>query len=634
MSTQTNTEQSKPALTLPAISLISASRPTTLVYEYGVRIDRDAIDLSEDQFQRAHHLYNEIIARIREIVEASRAFCSEKSSPAAKEIDAQIAQLTDSFKAAKAADNEDEMKRIATARRELWAQQKPLMAEVRNTHKLELIQRFYSRISKSAGGELHALKIAAVSAGLGGDSAEDVITSALQAHQKSKSSGGMPHFRRADEIVQQTLMIAAHRGGGVPVTDITDGSYRPVSVSLRGDYRRRVFHGFQFRAGSAVSGKWISGTIEMHRALPTDAGVAEIRLKRTRVGQHYRWHLQFICVLSKTEKSVSSTVGKKPLVAVHCGWAARDDGRVVAGIAHSQDVGSARLYSIAPDVERLLDRAAALQSERDLMLNTAYRGIRSWLTSIVCDTLDPVLMERVQRMVNTTSFTQVAPHRLHKLIAQLQRAGYAQSDASQWADTDRKMWRTQAFSQRKALMRRRYEYRQLACELASNYEACVLTDLDLKTAAMKVDEFSGEKTEFSAKARAGRVRAALSEFRSAIINAFSREGGVVLASAGANVARTCSVCQHNGGLSDVDKDPQQQQCPGCGERYARKANAATNLFALTVSKSERVGEARIEAAELALKAANVKAERLKKQQDALRKKRELQKAETECEVAV
>ena len=601
----------------PEITLVTASTPTTLVYQYGCRIDRDSEALADEQYRKAHTLYNALIAQIREIVQGARDYCMNVAPPEARVIERQIDALTEAFAAARADNNEPLMKTIAAQRRECWSKMKPIMAATRKTQRETLTSRFYGRIKASAGGELHTLKAAAIADGLGGDTAAATLDAALQGYQKSIATGGMPHFRRVDEVDSNILVIAAHRSGGVPVSDFTDGTFRPVAITLRGEQVRRKYHGFVYRAGPMSSKSWVSGTLEMHRPLPADAGVAQVTLKRARIGQRYRYFLQFVCVLSGATAEPVATP-KKKLVAVHMGWSERDDGLTVAAICGTGEAGDATLVKLPDNVARALDNCERAQAQRDTLFNDSVTGIKAALAAMEPRIADEQLRDNVAA-IRKLPTTHIAPSRLHRVIARCAALGVATEPLTRWAELDRRLWAATAFGSRKAAMARRYFYRGIAAHLARGYDCCAVTDIDLRAAAKKVDEVTGEKSDFNSKARSNRVRAALSEFRGALVQAFSSAGGVVVAAEYAPLASTCSACGHDA-IIDDRADYQQQSCPSCGEHYGRKANAAANLHQLVSGVSNLADDCRLEAAEKAAVAATARVEKLKKMQEAARKK--------------
>jgi len=610
------------------VTLIAGSKPNVLVYNYGCRIDADTRNLALDQFSRAHSLYNNLVAFVRSVADGAQAFTMERAPAATRALAAEVEALSEQFKKAKSRDDEPAMKAIAEQRRAAWKQLGEQLRAVRAAHKTELRERFYSRITKASGSEMHALLVAAINAGLGNDTAADVISSVLQAYQKSIPRGGRPHFRRAHEIRGETLLIAAHRGGGIPVAEISNGTYRPVAITLRGEQRRRVYHSFVFRAGAAVDQKFITGTVELHRPLPPDAGVAEIRLKRSLVGLSERWHLQFVCTLNHVGShpgagsSEREGKAKAPLAAVHLGWALRDHRRIVAAVASGTAEDSVSYIELPSSVERALDQVEFRHSERDALFNDREAAIRASLERIAASTVlaDEAREDLRELIVRTAGLPsrQISFTRLHQIRRRSAACGASDPAFDNWADADRKLWEAAAFGARRASNQRRWAYRQVASILARGFECVALYDLDLAESAKKVDTVTGEKADLAASARSGRVRAAISELASAIKQAVTREGGVVLGVTTA-VTTQCADCHAEGSMHALPQDSQIVACKACGAKQHRKANAARNIYRQVTG--ERIAAARDEAIADEIAAAERKVERLKKMQKAARLKR-------------
>ena len=91
-----------------------------IIYEYGIRIDKEAAALAASQISMSRRLYNDIVACMRDTVVKLQAFVIERAGSEAQAIQDEIAALTEAFDAAKAEDDELAMKRIAEDRRAKW----------------------------------------------------------------------------------------------------------------------------------------------------------------------------------------------------------------------------------------------------------------------------------------------------------------------------------------------------------------------------------------------------------------------------------------------------------------------------------------------------------------------------------
>lgn len=141
-----------------------------------------------------------------------------------------------------------------------------------------------------------------------------------------------------------------------------------------------------------------------------------------------------------------------------------------------------------------------------------------------------------------------------------------------WTCADRKVWTASVHIARRARNRRDDFYRKLAKQWAIEYEAVAFEKLDLKTAAVKVDERTGEKTDFAKKARAGRVVASLYKLDS-FLRWSCEKWGTALLEHTEKTTQTCALCGADGLMED-DEDHQVLHCAGCGAVLDRKKNGA------------------------------------------------------------
>ena len=96
--------------------------------------------------------------------------------------------------------------------------------------------------------------------------------------------------------------------------------------------------------------------------------------------------------------------------------------------------------------------------------------------------------------------------------------------------------------------------------------------------AIKINEETGERTEFAKSARAGRVVAAIYEFKSALKNAAINQQTALFEISGRTVS-TCTMC--GGGTTASADDHQTLTCESCGAILDRKKNGAANAWAAT-----------------------------------------------------
>lgn len=141
-------------------------------------------------------------------------------------------------------------------------------------------------------------------------------------------------------------------------------------------YGPRRYGSFAFRLGAARGETWATGTIQFHRPLPDHARVAAARLVRERVGNDFRYALQLTVTLGNAV-TIAVPAERKPLVAVHLGWAADESGRRIAGVADCPDAGVVTVVQFPPNIEENLKRANEIQGVRDVARNQIVAAIKA-----------------------------------------------------------------------------------------------------------------------------------------------------------------------------------------------------------------------------------------------------------------
>ncbi|WP_222105188.1 zinc ribbon domain-containing protein [Denitromonas halophila] len=177
----------------------------------------------------------------------------------------------------------------------------------------------------------------------------------------------------------------------------------------------------------------------------------------------------------------------------------------------------------------------------------------------------------------------VAIRRLHRLCRALSELDGSPDWLEQWRKADRLRWQEAAHGARRARNARKDFYRTLAIELARSYDAIIIEPLGLAAAAKKIDEQTGERSEFARKARAGRTVAALYELEMAIRWAAAKCGSAVLELTG-ETATYCSVC--GGSAMQSVENSQELDCTNCGARLDRKLNGAAIAWKMANDQRE------------------------------------------------
>ncbi len=113
--------------------------------------------------------------------------------------------------------------------------------------------------------------------------------------------------------------------------------------------------------------------------------------------------------------------------------------------------------------------------------------------------LDPLRAEL--ELLKRLRADHIAAKRFYSVQAMARCANLRFDWLDTWVARDRKRWHEAVGVASRARNRRRHFYR----ELARNYTAIVIEPLDLKRAAAKIDQATGERSDFTRKARSGRT---------------------------------------------------------------------------------------------------------------------------------
>ncbi|WP_157353943.1 hypothetical protein [Aromatoleum toluclasticum] len=584
-----------------------------LIYEFGVRIDKESRAAIDDQIMRARRLYNDLVAQIRTIVAEMNTYVLDRAGKPARTLQAEVEVLNREFDTARATNDELAMKSIAEMRRGKWRELHAALIETRQRLKGELQTRFFARIGKNSACDTYRARSEAVANGLGWATANAVLDAALLAFKKSLQKGQGPRFSIGTDKVQDTLTLQFTAAGGVSAKTLLEGKYGELALLPTNGCGRRKYGEFRFRLGPAKAATYATGTWQYHRPLPEGAQIGLARLVRRKIGKDYKWAVQLM--VKPPEPVFVATYARKPLVSVHFGWAADVEGRRVAAIADSADPHAARLVYLPPHIEATLERAATLQSERDtsrdkiMPLVKAIEANENWSEGVLVE------LAALRKL----PAQHVAITRLHRLCRLLREAEGLPEWLEVWRKEDRLRWQSSAHMARRARNARRDFYRNLAADLARRYDTIVIEPLDLAEVLKKIDENTGERGEFGRKARSGLMVAALYELESAIRWSVTKTQTAVLELVG-KTAGCCALC---GGkvLADVE-DHQLLRCQDCCADLDRKMNGAAVAWQASLAQREdAVSEFWIEVRAAQEKRSAKKADRLARMTDGRRQAR-------------
>lgn len=544
----------------------------TIIYEYGIRLDRECLNDMNYQFRLANRLYNDCIAHIRAMREGANQWLLQHSSEL-QAIQASIEVAQQKFDLAKAANHEPGMKEAAQERKELYKRQIEVSKPLRKRHQAELSELFFNSIGLKKECKTYQLRCNAVEAGLGSATADEIHATALAAWDKVRKAGGQLSFRTA-ERTQDHIIVRFTQAGGIPAEELLTGRHAAIQMmpaqhkTLGAGCGDRFYGEFKFRLGAARDDTYATGTYQYHRPLPEGSRASKIRLVRKRIGPDWRYSLQIQLAVDDYEP-ITIPGKRKPLATIHTGWRLDEDGRrQIAALADAADPGFAQLIQLPESIVFDLFRSEKMQAERDTDRDSVHAAMKTlsapdyWMDDAKeeWDALRKLPAQRVAvgRIV-----------RLHKRLMGCESA--AAQLIRDFSVSDRWKWQAQQHVASTARNRRKNWYRELAKDLVRQYETLIMAVPDLKESAKRIDD-KGERNELGQKARSARHMVALYELHQALDYAATRAGSVYIRHEEMNHAKSCAVCGN-----EISTDGDYVRCD-CGNDYARKQNAAAMLY--------------------------------------------------------
>jgi hypothetical protein len=547
---------------------------TTLIYEYGARLDAECIPAVNEQFWLAHQLYNNIVAVIKDTQRAAHELLLSRC-PAAQIHQRALDDAEEAFKAARAVEDAEGMKQAKAAKREHSKAMWDALKEVRKTCKDELAE-IYGRIGMRSTCATYQCIKPATDAGLGRQTADMIHDTALKAWQKVRAGGGEIRFRKMADRQSDHIDVRFTAAGGIPADELLSGRHRMISMGETGmeapsfgAARGRYFPGFKFRIGAAKAEQYATGTWQYHRPIPEGARVTTVRLIRKRIGPDTRWALQLQMSVPEAPK-LDVPAGRKPFAAAHFGWSLSDEGlRRICAITDEVDSGLAQFVDLPYDINEDLRRANLLQQERDdnrdkFVADILKGDVRTagWLDT---DLEELAALRRLPAQ-------HVAAKRLSRLSWSLEHAGNEWPELKAFAIQDRWLYQAQRHIETRTRNRRKNFYRHVALDWVRKYEVILVATPDLKEAAKRRKD-DGERSDLGQIARTARSQAALYEFKQALEWAATRAGSTVLYADDLSHARICACCGE-----PVERETDIVTCAACGHSDDVKANAAARLW--------------------------------------------------------
>lgn len=261
---------------------------------------------------------------------------------------------------------------------------------------------------------------------------------------------------------------------------------------------------------------WAEWPVVYHRPLPADGRLKWAQVVRRVVAARAIWSLHLTVESPAPEAPAQSGV-----VAVDLGWSRQDESLRAGGWA--DDRGSSGDILVEPAVSGMLLKAAQIHSLRERLL----AELRSWLLEWRAGReLHPEHAARTALVEKWRSPARFAAHSIWWRDHRFEGDDDAFSRLERWRRRDKHLWQWEANARRRAIRRRREQFRLLGKRFASQYGTLVVERLDLRPMArLPPPESPGLG---NARERAQRFAAAPGELRDSLCQAFAgREGRVV-----------------------------------------------------------------------------------------------------------
>ena len=557
---------------------------STRVYQYGLRPPDVLPERVRQQMRAGHTYYNKLIELERLRRDEMRAALAEYGDVAALEqsVTEKRADVEKKAKAIKRlrkttrsrSETKIQREELKTARQQL-KDARALLSERRRTLREDAaVQARVDQINEDAGSRRRAARGACEAywgTYLLSEAAVDAAAETTPMYDGEQPQ--YPRFRHWSGDGAVSVQIQ----GGMPAASIFGDDTRcqilPVDErawwSLTRSERRRLSRTrLRLRVGSeGRDPMWAEWPMIMNRPLPEGGIIKRVTVHRRLIGPRERWTVDISVQLPDEWSQGKCGEGA---VAIDVGWRQIDDTlRVATWRGEDGEIGDVRLD--APLISALR-KAASLRSTRDRNLDEMRPLLSVWLQD---HDLPEWLTEATETLPQWRS-----PARFASLARKWRDNRFSGDDEGyqrieSWRYHDHHLWEWETSQSKKAHLRRREHYRRLAATLSTKYHTLVLEQFDLRPMVQRKPV--GEEEESDAQIiRANRTLVAVSELRSALINAFHRRGGAVTKEDPSHTTDTCHLC---GSVEKFDHAADvHHRCSACGVVWDQDHNATANLL--------------------------------------------------------
>lgn len=524
----------------------------TSVYRYGLLEPTINGDLVDEQILAAHKYQNKLIE-----LEHSRRRARDEAialDPRAAELNSRIAAQEAALESERRAfsaqrsearsldvGNPAKAKEIIASLRALWSERK---AAVKNA-----IERPDVKAALAAASEKHKASVREARGSCG-----VYWGTYLQIEAAVDSAARQPTSPRFQLWTGDgAISVQLQKGLVVPaVAECQDRRVRltPMAKPVPGRYGKPLPR-LMLRVGSdekrgAVFAEW---PIIYHRPLPGTGIVKWVKVVRRRVAAHYEWSAHF------TVQTLPASQQKKldgSILAVNLRWARKpgsDETETVIIAADWCDGTTLGNLHVDQAVIGMIRKADDIRSIR---VKNFDRIRELFVAAKGSSPLPEEHMERLLHLHAWRAMSKLAAHQIWWRTHRFDGDSKIFEKIETWRVQDKHLWEWEANARRKALARRRDSYRVFAARMSRGHQALVIEKLNLAHLA-RIPE-PDEERENNWKVRSQRVDTSPSELRSALLNAFRREGAQILeVPAGMSSAEMLAHFRKKGGDAIVNR---------------------------------------------------------------------------------
>ncbi len=497
-----------------------------LVYKYGLLDPVEGVERVEQQLLDAHRYQNKLVEleHVRRkaidalVVTPELIAAYEVAKVAGKAAKAAGEAAKSADKAAKAA-AETNKKELEKESKRLWA----VVSAIRN-ERLEKYKKEIEQINRDH--KVSCLAARKETETFWGTYLQIEKAAEAAAKASLKESGReapnepvYPHFRRW----KRQGGVAVQIQKGMTLERLFSGedtrlrlALEPIPVPGRkGKPRPRL--SLRISSNEQRDPIWAIWPIIYHRPLPEGAVIKEAKVVRRMIASDARWHVVFTLELQNPVQENPPT----KWVALDIGWRrTEEDLKSATRGGEWWDGANGKELILADEILKGLVKADDLRSIRAKHRLAIQASLLDWIKQVGKTNMPEAFVERIRYLANWQAEAQFA-----KLVLWWKDNRFAGDEAmfvplEQWRKKDKHLWHWEAYQRKSSIYRRTDFYQCVAAELSKIYDGLIIENLNLAKLSQK------EKRDDPGQhqSRAQKQSTAPSHLRTAMVNAFKREG--------------------------------------------------------------------------------------------------------------